>query len=102
VRDSAGTPPRGLGPSLTASDVRFTTKGDALYAVVMGKPEDGKVTIHSLATNSPHYPGKIGGVQMLGAPGKLDVVRDEHGLAVTLPEGKTSDYAIALKITPNA
>jgi alpha-L-fucosidase len=102
VRDSAGTPPRGLGPSLTASDVRFTTKGDALYAVVMGKPEEGKVTIQSLATNSPHYPGKIGGVQMLGAPGKLDVVRDEHGLAVTLPEGKTSDYAIALKITPNA
>jgi alpha-L-fucosidase len=102
VRDSAGTPPRGLGPSLTASDIRFTTKGEVLYAVVMGKPEGGKVTIQSLATNSPHYPGKIGSVQMLGTAGKLAVARDEHGLAVTLPEGKTSDYAIALKITPNA
>jgi alpha-L-fucosidase len=102
VRDSAGTPPRGLGPSLTASDIRFTTKGDVLYAVVMGKPEGGNVTIQSLATNSPHYPGKIGSVQMLGAARKLDVVRDEHGLAVSLPKGKTSDYAIALKIIPNA
>jgi alpha-L-fucosidase len=102
VRDSAGTPPRGLGPSLTASDIRFTTKGEVLYAVVMGKPDGGKVSIQSLATNSPHYPGKIGSVQMLGAAGKLDVVRDEHGLAVTLPEGKTTDYAIALKIIPNA
>ena len=33
AKETAGNPPRGLGPTLTASDIRFTTKGDVLYAV---------------------------------------------------------------------
>ena len=99
VRDAAINPPRGLGPNLTGSDLRFTTKGEVLYAVVMGRPEGGKVTIQALGSKSPHYPGDIGGVQMLGA-GKLEFTRDENGLRVILPGGGTSDYATALKITP--
>jgi len=65
----------------------------------MGRPEGGKVTIQALGSKSPHYPGDIGGVQMLGA-GKLEFTRDENGLRVILPGGGTSDYATALKITP--
>jgi len=102
VRDSAGNAPRGLGPNLTANDLRFTTKGDVLYAAVMGWPGDGKVNIKALAANSPHYPGKIGSVQMLGSSGKLEIARDENGLTVTLPaqRTRTDDFGIALKIFP--
>jgi alpha-L-fucosidase len=102
VRDSAGNPPRGLGPVLRASDIRFTTKGDVLYAVVMGWPDGGKVDIKSLAARSPHYPGEIGGVQWLGSSAKIDFARDENGLALTLPaqRSQTDGYAIALKIIP--
>jgi len=100
ARDAATNPPRGLGPNLTANDIRFTTKGDVLYAVVMGRPEGGKVNIKALASKSPHYPGEIGSVQSLTSSGNLVFSRDETGLAVTIPDGATSDYATALKITP--
>ena len=102
VRDSAENPPRGLGPNLTASDIRFTTKDEILYAVVMGWPAGGKVSIKSLAKNRGNYPGEIGGVQLLGSAGKLEFVRDENGFAVTLPAQRTQsdNYAIALKIFP--
>jgi alpha-L-fucosidase len=102
ARDSAGNPPRGLGPNLTGADVRFTTKGEVLYAVVMGQPDNGTVTIKALATGSPHYPGEIGGVQMLGSAGKLDMVRDTTGLTVTVPGNDQSHYATGLKIWPKA
>ena len=102
ARDSAGAPPRGLGPNLTAADVRFTTKGDLLYAVVMGQPDTGKATIKALASHSPHYPGEIGSVQMLGYAAKLAFTRDATGLTVTIPGNETSHYATALKIVPQA
>ena len=104
VKDSAGNPPRGLGPNLTAGDIRFTTKGDVLYAIVMGWPESGKISIKALATNSANYQGDIGSVQMLGSSGNLEIARDENGLAVTLPaqRSETDNYGIALKIIPKA
>jgi alpha-L-fucosidase len=100
AKETAGNPPRGLGPNLAGADIRFTTKGEVLYAVVMGRPDDGKVNIKALATNSPHYQGGIGGVQMLGGSGNLELARDENGLKVTLPGGGTSDFGTALKINP--
>src|SRR5208337_5303271 len=39
----------------TSQDIRFTTKGEVLYAITLGWPEDGKLCIHSLATSA----GKI-------------------------------------------
>jgi alpha-L-fucosidase len=97
--NAAINPPRGLGPNLTASDIRFTTKGDALYAVAMGRPEGGKIVVKALASNSAHYPGGIGRVQLLGSSAKLEFSRDETGLAVSVPDSAASDYATALKIT---
>jgi alpha-L-fucosidase len=100
AKSAAVNPPRGLGPNLTASDIRFTTKGATLYAIVMGRPTDNIVTIRSLATNSPHYSGEIGSVQVLGSDQKLAYSRNAGGMSVTLPTGATlSDYANTLKIT---
>ena len=50
---------REAGTRYTAEDIRFTTKGDALYAIGLGWPEDGgKVTIKSLASDSPQVKGR--------------------------------------------
>jgi alpha-L-fucosidase len=102
AKETAGNPPRGLGPALNASEIRFTTKGDVLYAAVMGWPDGGKTTIKALATNSPNYKGEIGSVQLLGSSGNLEIARDETGLTVTLPAKRTQtdDFAVALKIIP--
>jgi alpha-L-fucosidase len=68
----------------------------------MGRPDGGKITVKALASNSPHYPGQIGRVQLLGSAAKLEFLRDETGLAVTVPDSAANDYATALKISPKA
>jgi alpha-L-fucosidase len=85
----------------TAEDIRFTQSknGKTLCAIVLAFPADGKVTIKSLASNSPHWSGKIGSVRMLGVFGKLKFIRDNNGLTVTLPDKKPCDIAFALKIS---
>lgn len=84
----------------TAEDIRFTQSKDGkkLYAIVLALPADGKVTIKSLASDSPGWPGQIGSVRQLGTRGKLKFTRDENGLHITLPEKQPGKIALALKI----
>ena len=83
---------------LTARDVRFTTKGETLYAFVMGWPEKEAV-IAPLSTNSKYAAGKIAHIELLGHRGKLQWRQDETGLKVQLPPEKPCDHAIVFKIT---
>ena len=83
----------------TAADIRFTTKGKDLYAIFLGWPADGKMTIQSLAENSPLWNGDIENVALLGSPEKLKWTRTATGLQVTLPAEKPCDIAYALRIT---
>ena len=85
--------------SYTAEDVRFTTKGDTLYAFLLGWPGEKNAVIKSLATNSPQVAGqKITDVSLLGYKGKLEWSQDEQGLTVKMPDKPPSDHAVALKI----
>jgi alpha-L-fucosidase len=88
------------GRPYTAEDIRFTTGKGALYAIALGWPAGGKIAIKTLAEGSPHYPRKVGQVELLGAKGPLPFARDSQALVVTLPEKKPNDYAYALKIQP--
>ena len=83
---------------LTAADVRFTTKGDTLYAFVMGWP-DYQTVIRPLATNTALRVGKIQNVELLGFDGKLDWSQDNSGLKIMMPAQKPCDYAIVFKVT---
>jgi alpha-L-fucosidase len=94
----AGNFNEGKAKPLTAADIRFTVHDDTLYAIAMGWPDDGKLTIKSLATGSPNYSGDMGDVHLLGVDEKLACVRDENGLTVTLPSQKTGDHAFVFKI----
>ncbi len=78
----------------TAKDVRFTTKDDALYAILLGWPEDGRAAIRSLATPA----GRIASVALLGHPEKLAWSQTGEGLIVTLPDKKPCKHAFVLKI----
>jgi alpha-L-fucosidase len=83
----------------TSEDVRFTMKGDTLYAFVMGWPESLNAVIKSLATNSPQLDGrKVADVGLLGYDGKIEWTQDENGLNVKLPPTPPSDGAVTLKI----
>jgi alpha-L-fucosidase len=85
--------------AFTAQDIRFTARGDALYATALAWPEDGALTIISLAEGSELYPGAIEEVRLLGHDAPLAWRREAGGLAVTLPSEKPCDHAFVLKIT---
>ncbi len=84
--------------AFTSRDIRFTTRGDLLYATVLGRPE-GLVTIQSLATTIKLYVGDIGDVRCVGANDPVSWSRDETGLHVTVPSDLPGEHAVVLKIS---
>jgi alpha-L-fucosidase len=82
---------------LSAQDVRFTKKGDVLYAFLMGWPEQ-ETKVAALAVGGEHGVGKIQNVELVGAKGKLEWRQDAAGLTVKMPPDKPSDHAVALRI----
>ncbi len=84
-------------PSFTSRDVRFTTKGEVVYAIVLGVPE-GEVTIQSLGSNLRLYDRPIARVRQLGSNESLRFQRDESGVRVTLVSRQPAEHAVALAI----
>jgi alpha-L-fucosidase len=88
-----------LGPQqvktpYTAKDIRFTTKDGSVHAWLMSWPEDGKVTIRSLAVGA----GGITSVRLLGSPAALAWRQTPDGLMVTLPFEKPCKFAWCLEV----
>ena len=79
-------------------DIRFTTKGNVLYAVLLGWPEKQAV-IKSLPSSEKLWFGEIGKVQLLGVAQPLKFSRNDQGLTVEMPREKTGDHAFVLKIS---
>jgi alpha-L-fucosidase len=89
----------GKGPPDTAADIRFTTKGGVLYAILLGWPADRTATVKTLGTASPQLAGRqITGVSLLGDPDAVTWSQDADGLHAQLPATAPSDYAVVLKI----
>jgi alpha-L-fucosidase len=97
---------------LTSQDIRFTLKGNTLYAFFMGWPETGQVVIRQLADKSQLAPGNIdhislmgggeftsGGEELTSGGGELTYTRDEQGLKLRLPAQPPGKFAYTLKIS---
>ena len=80
-----------------ARDIRFTTKGNTLYALCLGIPK-GEVTITTLAKGTPQLEGEIKEITLLGSDAKLDWKCTEKGLVITMPENAPCAYAVAFRI----
>ncbi|MDP4283716.1 MAG: alpha-L-fucosidase [Bacteroidota bacterium] len=68
----------------TAGDIRFTTKGDTLYAFCLGTPT-GEIRIASLGKNSAVSHKKIASVKMLGSTEKLHWKQHGDALVIAKP-----------------
>ena len=84
-------------PPFTGQDIRFTTRGNTLYAIALAWPGE-QLTIQSLGTTSPQVKGEVTGASLLGHHGKLEWSRNENNLRVRMPAQKPCDYAYAVKI----
>ncbi|WP_183573557.1 alpha-L-fucosidase [Mucilaginibacter sp. X5P1] len=90
----------GKGKPFSGSDIRFTTKGDILYAIALGLPADGKAVIKVLGLNSPHYSGKIGSVKLVSTGQELSFDRNNDALTINLPDNIADQVAYSFKILP--
>jgi alpha-L-fucosidase len=84
----------------TAQDIRFTTKGDTLYAYALAWPEDGKLAIQTLANGSKDYLKEIARIEMLGSDQPLPFSREADALHVTIPAGSENKITACVKIIP--
>ena len=81
----------------TSADIRFTTKGDALYAIFLGWPQ-GEAVIRSFGSSSAISADKISEVSLLGSQGTLSWSQDESGLKIKTPSTKPCEHAYTFKI----
>ena len=81
----------------TPADIRFTTKGDTLYALGLARPQDGAVLIKTLYAGTPHLDGPIRSVTLLGG-GEVRWQQTPRGLSITLPPAPAGAFPYALKI----
>ncbi len=75
-------------------DVRYTQKENALYAILLAKPEGKSITLKNMS-----FKGKLT-VMLLGEETPLETQKDGTTLVVKLPDDIPSTPAISLKISP--
>jgi len=83
---------------LTAEDIRYTTKGDQLYAIALGWPtKEWRMTL--LGSDSEHLAGqKVASLELLGSSERITFEQGAGALTVQRPASKPNDYAYVFKV----
>jgi len=79
----------------TAKDVRFTVKGDVLYAICLGWPGDA-VVLKTVPQRL--YPSEIASVRMLGVADELPWTLTPSGLVIKTPARRPCEHAFVFRI----
>ena len=80
----------------TAQDIRFTTKGDMLYAIALGVPA-ANTSIKLLGIKSVN--GNIAAVELLGSTEKLSWLQQADALVIKPAKNYPSENAVVYKIS---
>jgi alpha-L-fucosidase len=80
----------------TEKDIRFTSKGNVVYAFCLDVPKDQIISISSLGLNVNSK--KIKSVELLGSSEKIKWVQMTNALIIDTPKAMPCDYAIGFKI----
>jgi len=88
----------GKGKPFTAADVRFTTKGNAIYAIVLGAPKEA-LAIRSLGSAAKLLDQPIGSITLLGSGEPVQWSQTAAALTIQPPKKSPNDTAIVFKIT---
>ena len=80
----------------TVGDFRFTTKGDALYAITFAIAENNQVLITSIKKDENLWFGLLQNVKVLGDSKELTWSFTNEGLVVEIPEDISWMYGLVL------
>lgn len=80
----------------TPADIRFTAKGETLYAITLGEPR-GEVAIASLGRASGRDARPVAAVSLLGA-GPVAFQQEEGALRIAVPDRLPTRHASAFRI----
>jgi len=84
--------------NFTSRDIRFTTKGDTLYAIALAIPASYQpLSIRILSLNAAN--GRVQSVSVLGSNEKITWSQEDEALTIRPPRHFPSEYAAAYKIT---
>jgi alpha-L-fucosidase len=79
--------------AFTEQDIRFTRKGDTLYAIVLGEPR-GEVHVKSLSADAE----RVAEVRQLGASQPITWRQDADGLHITPALVRPGQYAVTFAL----
>jgi len=79
----------------TEEDIRYTKKGEVVYAITLGWPQSRRLVLKSLASGTP---GRVTSVEMLGVDAPLSFAQEGEGLKVDLPDRYPGEHAFAFRI----
>ncbi len=73
--------------AFTPEDIRFTVSPDHryVYAIALGWPPSGSLTIHTLFKGNPYLITPVCAVDLLGHPGLIPFEQADYGLHLSLP-----------------
>jgi alpha-L-fucosidase len=87
----------GKGKPFIAEDIRFTQKGDAIYAICLGWPTQ-PLKIKSLGKQANLLDKQIADIQLLGSDEKIEWTEGDDSLTIDPAKNKPSDAAVVFKI----
>jgi len=80
-------------------DIRYTRKGDVVYAMLLGWPGGGKsIRMKAFAQDGAAKNVQVTGVSLLGTDAPITWRQTSLGLTVKCPETKVNDLAVVLKL----
>ncbi|MBN2155140.1 MAG: alpha-L-fucosidase [Candidatus Lokiarchaeota archaeon] len=82
----------------SSKDIRFTSKGNALYAIVLGWPKNELRIKKINPRKGLIYKNDIKSITLLGYDGKLSWEYGKKGLTIQVPEIKPCKHAFVFKI----
>jgi len=82
----------------SARDIRFTTRGDTLYAITLGEPHE-RTAITALRLNNPHERRRVHRVRLLGRRDATRFRQTAEALLIDVPADLPTRHASAFAIT---
>ncbi|MEM1208258.1 MAG: alpha-L-fucosidase [Planctomycetota bacterium] len=98
TRVKAGTFQEKANAGFTPEDVRYTARGNRIYATLLGVPGGRDVLLRALGSHVRLLLGEIKDVSVLGGKASLNWRRKPEGCHVELPADLSTEHAVVLKI----